>query len=53
MGGGNTSSSIIPADGNLVELKVDDSNLDGLRAEHFSDGTESPYDATVSFNMRE
>ncbi len=50
--GATTSFSITPADGKLVEVKVG-SNLDGSNAEHFSDGVESPYDATVNFNKDE
>jgi len=50
--GADTSFSITPADGKLAEVKVG-SNLDGSNAEHFSDGVESPYDATVNFNADE
>lgn len=46
------SLSITPADGKLMELKVD-SNWDGSKAEHFSDGVKSPYDAAVNFNENE
>ena len=44
--------SVTPADGKLMELKVG-SNWDGSKAEHFSDGVKSPYDAAVNFNADE
>ncbi len=50
--GAATSFSITPADGKLVEFKVDN-DTEGSKAEHFSDGVESPYDATVNFNENE
>ncbi len=47
----NISFSITPAEGKLVEFKVDGTNWDGSAAIHFKEeGQESPYDAKVDFS---
>ena len=46
----NIAFSVTPADGKLIELKVDDENHDGSAALHFKECAESPYDATVNFD---
>lgn len=49
----NVSFSITPAEGKLMELKVDDQNGDGSSAVHFKGVIESPYDTTVNFDADE
>ena len=45
--------SITPADGKLMDFKVDGTNWNGSAAVHFKEGAESPYAAAVIFNEKE
>ncbi len=47
--GADTSFTMTPTDGKLVELKVA-KDMEGSMTKHFSDGIESPYDSTVNFS---
>lgn len=41
---------VAPAEGKLLEVKVDDANTDGSAAVHFQMGPESPYDTAIEFD---